>query len=76
MGGFKTVFLVILGLLKFAQNSPTLSLWGVWGGPEAAMGCVKGLEAGRGLQSDLEAGRGFTHDLKKEEGLSISAALQ
>ena len=26
LGGFKTVFLVILGLLKFVKNSPTLSL--------------------------------------------------
>ena len=29
LGGLKTVFLVILGLLKFVKNSPTLSLWGV-----------------------------------------------
>ena len=29
LGGFKIVFLVILGLLKFVKNSPIKPLWGV-----------------------------------------------
>ena len=29
LGGFKTVFLVILSFLKFVKKSPTESLWGV-----------------------------------------------